>query len=598
LSGGAGNDTITTGAGTDTVTGGEGNDTAVFAGNVSSLDTIDLGAGTDTLSITNASITALKALTISEANTFNAGFNNVENLLLSEALNSTTFDLGTVDSVTKVTIPAYTGNEALTGFDSGDTLCLTDGPSTVTWILTPSVNSASTGSSDVLNVNLKKSANDDYGVIAIANVETINLDLTEATASSNLRAATVGLTITQATGGAAQTLNVTGIESVTIDTAVALGTIDASGMTVVSAATEAGLTMSTISHTKAQTITGSGKVDTLVGSTKADTISGGAGADIIAGGTGADTIDGGTGIDLFQTTSMVASTIEGASTGTSTGVVVNLSSSAITSAAITAYHGEFLGGGLTSVASGQAAYVFNAESSNNSGVVDTLTNIEGANFAANGLNYAVGSASADTFTGGSSTDYIKGGAGNDIISGLAGIDTIIGGYGSDTITGGTAADIITLTETTAASDIINIATDDSDSSAPDAITGFSATLADADKLVNTTAAFDVTADVTSAVNVSSAVNGTGIITATVSNGIISLGATDADDVNTIAEWYGVAAVTNVIASGDTAAFEFSGDTYVFHNPATGDDSMIKLVGVTGITALSDTAAAADTIFIG
>lgn len=95
------------------------------------------------------------------------------------------------------------------------------------------------------------------------------------------------MAITQATGGAAQTVNFTGTEAVTVDTAIAAGTIDASGMTV-TAATENGLTMST-AHSAAQTITGSGKVDILYGSTKADTINGGAVADVIHGGTGADT---------------------------------------------------------------------------------------------------------------------------------------------------------------------------------------------------------------------------------------------------------------------------------------------------------------------
>ena len=91
--------------------------------------------------------------------------------------------------------------------------------------------------------------------------------------------------------GAAQTVNFLGTESVVIDTAIAAGTINASGLTI-SAATDNGLTMNSTVHTAAQTITGSGGVDTLYGSTKADTINGGAGADVIHGGTGADTIDG------------------------------------------------------------------------------------------------------------------------------------------------------------------------------------------------------------------------------------------------------------------------------------------------------------------
>jgi hypothetical protein len=114
LSGGAGNDTITTNTGTDAVTGGAGNDTFTVAGNLTSLDTFDGGEGTDTISLTNASLTVLNALSISEASTFNANFNNVEKLIISDALNQATFDVGYLDSVSTVRVAAaITGAETL-----------------------------------------------------------------------------------------------------------------------------------------------------------------------------------------------------------------------------------------------------------------------------------------------------------------------------------------------------------------------------------------------------------------------------------------------------------------------------------------------------
>lgn len=451
LNGDDGDDSITTGAGTDTVTGGAGNDTIIVAGDLSSLDKIDGGDGTaDTLSATNASLTALKAQTITEANAFNDNFNNVERLTLTDALNQTSFDLGYLGGVNYVTLEnGITDAETLAGFTSGSTINLRAAD---TDTLTATVNNASTGTADAMTLILSASANADYGDFSLANVETLTINVTEVTASTNIRAAAIGVSLSQATGGAAQTVNITGTESLTIDTAVAAGTIDASGMTV-AASTDNGLTLSTFA-TIAQTITGSGKVDTLVGSTKGDTINAGAGNDTIYGGTGADTIDGGSGTDTYNTNGMVGDAIEGTGTGTSTGVVINLGSTAISAATIhAATNAQYISAGLTSVAAGTASYLFGGESSLNTTVSDTITNVENVTLGGNGKNYVVGSDAANVIVGGSGDDYIKGGEGN------------------DTITGGAGADQIVLTETTAAADtVIYTATADFG----DTITGFAA----------------------------------------------------------------------------------------------------------------------------
>jgi len=439
LSGGAGNDSITTNTGTDTVTGGAGNDTFTVAGNLTSLDTFDGGDGTDTISLTNASLTVLNALSISEASTFNAGFNNVEKLTLTDALNQTTFDIGYLDSVTNVKLAAITGAETLSGLDSGDTVQLTE---TLGNTLTLSVNNASTSTADVINLNLVGSADDDYTAVAIANVETMNIDATESTASTDIEVATIGLSITQATGGAAQTVIFTGTESFTVDTAIAAGTIDASGMTV-AAKTQAKLTMST-AHTKAQTITGSGGVDTLYGSTKADTITSGIGADVLHPGLGADTIDGGADTDTFHTTGMVGST--GTGTGTSTGVVINMGSSAISAATVTSgggTAGEYIAGGITSIPAGQIGLVYNTQDSNFSAELDTISNVENITLAANGMNYVVGSDAANVIVAGTGTDYIEGGLGNDTITtGVSVGDIVVLGTATGTTSG---TDKVTMT---------------------------------------------------------------------------------------------------------------------------------------------------------
>lgn len=453
LNGDAGADSITTDTGTDSVSGGAGNDTLIFGANLSAGDVVSGGDGTDTISVTNASLGTLKALTISEANTFNTNFSSVETLLITDALDQTSFDLGYMATLTSVTLAAgITGNETLNGFDSGESLTASAALAADGSVLTVGVNNSSTGTADSITVNLTASADTDYGDITVANVETLNLVNSEGTASATVRANTIGLSLSQATGGSAQSVVITGTESLTIDTAIAAATINASGMTT-AVATDAGLTMgvafTATTTITGQTITGSPKVDTLRGTTGADTINAGAGADTIHGNRGADTIDGGTGIDTYVNTNLVSASIEGSGTGTSTGIVVNLGTTAVTNATVLANSTQNLSVGLSSVAAGTIAYLYNDTAPTNSSVVKTISNVENINLAgANGINYVIGSADANTIVGGSGVDYINGGAGNDIISGNAANDTIVTGTGTDTVlmTGaiaGLGTDIVT-----------------------------------------------------------------------------------------------------------------------------------------------------------
>ena len=66
------------------------------------------------------------------------------------------------------------------------------------------------------------------------------------TAQAGAQVMTLGLTTAQAAGGAAQTLNVTGAETA-IDTAITMGTINASGMAA-RTATTAGFTWRCSAH--------------------------------------------------------------------------------------------------------------------------------------------------------------------------------------------------------------------------------------------------------------------------------------------------------------------------------------------------------------
>ena len=442
LNGDAGNDTITTGAGSDKVDGGDGDDTLVFAGNLSAGDTIAGGAGTDTISLTNASLAVLKGLTMTEANTFNTNFTSIETLKVTDPLDETTFDLGYLNSLTSVRLDAgITGPEALNGFDSGESLDLR---AALSEVLTVGVNSAATGTTDSFTVKLGGSpagaaTGIDYTTVAIANVETLTIVNSEATANAAIRDNVVALTLSQATGGAAQSVIITGTESLTLHNATAAGTINASGMTVV-AATDLGLTMdAAFTATTAitgQTITGSDKVDALRSSTGTDTINAGAGNDTIYGSKGADVIDGGAGTDTYVTaTTMIAASIEGAGSGTSTGLVINLGSAALTNTNVLGTAGQDLSGGLTSVTTGQVAYLFNGSVPTNSTVVKTLSNIENITLAGDGINYVVGSEGANVITGGAGVDTINAGAGNDtvIITGTSQADKITLGAGADLV---------------------------------------------------------------------------------------------------------------------------------------------------------------------
>ena len=94
---------------------------------------------------------------------------------------------------------------------------------------------------------------------------------------------------------------------------------------------------------------------------------------------------------------------------------------------------EYLAQGLTSVASGAVAYLFNDSLVTHSTSVDTTSNIENVTLSGNGINYVVGSSGANVIVGGTGVDTITAGAGNDTITGAGGADVIDAGAGNDTL---------------------------------------------------------------------------------------------------------------------------------------------------------------------
>jgi len=252
-------------------------------------------------------------------------------------------------------------------------------------------------------------------------VESLNI-----TAAGNTVAFThtnfAGLASAVVTGdGAADVLQVT------VGTGAVGGTLDASGLT------KAATTTSTINY--------------IAGSTGSDIITGGVAAEnfnlnIIRG---ADQIEGGaTGIDTITTSD---TTVTETGSAASVGVVLNMGTSAVTAVNVLANAGEHLAGGVSEVAAGTMAYMFDladAATPVNSKIVDTISGIENFTSTDNaGIEYVVGSDAANVLTLGNGADYAEGGPGADTILGEAGADTLLGGDGADTITGGTGIDTIT-----------------------------------------------------------------------------------------------------------------------------------------------------------
>ena len=164
---------------------------------------------------------------------------------------------------------------------------------------------------------------------------------------------------------------------------------------------------------------------------------------------------------------------------------------------------------------------------------------------------------------------------------------INGGAGADVLTGGTGADTFRF----AAGDSGTIS-----ATVFDTITDF--TIGTGGDLLDLAGTPTVVANTGSAVDVSTyTTEPTDVVTASITNGIISLAGANLGNVDTLGEWIAIAQAL-VTTSGQIAAFEFAGDTYVYQENGVTGDLLVQLDGVTGITAFSNSAVAANTIYFG
>lgn len=165
--------------------------------------------------------------------------------------------------------------------------------------------------------------------------------------------------------------------------------------------------------TSIERLVGSAFDDTLTGNAGANQLDGGDGNDFLSGGAGADTLIGGGGNDT-----LVGGATEDSLVG---GDGIDTADYSASAAAVNVNLATGAGSG------GDAAG-------------DTLTGIE----------YAIGSAFADTITGSAGENFLWGGAGNDAIYGGDSNDTLHGGSGSDTLYGGEDLDIADYSSSNAA----------------------------------------------------------------------------------------------------------------------------------------------------
>ena len=237
---------------------------------------------------------------------------------------------------------------------------------------------------------------------------------------------------------------------------------------------------------------------------------------------------------------------------------------------------------ITNTTSGTKITTFDASgvvANSTATVIDTAANLAVTFVSGNSTTTAnvsiTGGAGDDVLTGNAAKDTIVGGAGNDTIDGKAGVDTLTGGAGVDTFVIGAGEAGITGAEK---------------------ITDFSIALGgDKLDLATTTLIANVTA-----ANVTGAVGGAVDVTATVKDGLITLGGADAGLVNTVGHIKAIFELLNDVpaTAAEVGAIVLNGQTYVLTDAAGSDsvNDIIQLAGVTTATGLS-TVDAAGSIWI-
>ena len=618
---GAGNDTVSTGADNDLVTAlggndfidmGDGDDRLIFTGtgNLDGNDDLDGGLGTDSVfasfngdPVSTPTFTGFERIRLAATANTSVG-------LGADATNNP----GAVDAVTgDATGVAFLSNFAALG-TVGDT-GVPSAATTITvsdqsnWSNLNFVGDNSVGSSQVFNA---VTLSDNTATALTVNINSSQVPAGGATAYTlgklSVHGSTTSLDIrvAQEAAGAVTTFqdidffesaggNLTEV-AITAAGSVDLGTLDSSNgnktlqaldsSAVVGSFTATvdnladGATVTLGNGNNVLDTTGSAGLVNVTAGTGTDVISTGAGDDVIDVGAGGSTVDAGEGNNQV-TAGAGADTVN---TGAGDDIInVGAGGSVI-----------FAGGGNNTITAAEGFDTVIVGNGNNTIDVgnggSTIT-------AGTGSNIITAGDGVDTITvsgNGSGFNVISTGAGNDNI-------TVSGGGVGDKITAGTGADRIVITgESVAATDTIVINAGDSLPSGADTVVGFDVVSAGTAKdLLDLASTSVASALVTTSFAAPS--NGNLIYNATLTGGIVTFDlagtpinvgtATDGSELS-------LTDIASFLASNltgtDTAAFAFDvngngtvdpliDSTFVFQHDDAGANTLVQLVGVTGVT---------------
>jgi hypothetical protein len=573
---------------TQTVVGSSGDD-LITAGNVLTTGSVDAGAGTDTLVLDNATYVATAAL--------GAKYTNFETL----TVNGVSQDVSLVGGITKVNLGAAT-SKALTKLTSSQASSGIQVNGDQTTAVTLALANA-TGTADVLTLNLGTgllaTASTDLNTSLVATgFETLNLNTNQGpTATAANSVSTIGvitgatLTNINLTGGGFSIANAATTLATTIDGSALTGVLTVGGNVIAGS-----------------TVTGGAGKDVFTGSTNNGvTYTGGANndqltiafADLVATGSSDTSFAGGDGTDtlvISDATSTVTDNHFMNVTGiekltfSGTGSVSATGGAAFNTAvdtAVTITDGVTAATKTVTIAMGLATDNITVVSSGGSqtGATTEDVNITTGSGTDTITQSATGWIAA---TGASGECNISTGAGNDTITVVHGTHKAVTTDVPISITGGTGADTITMTHVNAASGLTPTyvyAAGDSTIAGYDTISGFD---------LNTTSLFSDHLDVsgTGVVGTLATHNDNGVILShSIATGLASFddaaGYTTALVINStnLADVVGYLSA-NAQAEGTIGfLFDSTGDglndgTMMFHNEATGADTIVFLSGVT------------------
>jgi hypothetical protein len=555
LTGGPGANTFNvnpTAAFIETVSGGAGNDTIDFVDNLANTDVVTGGDGTDTLRSDDVTITNLTKPA--------AGYNisGFETIYVDDSLGVNLNTANVVESgITLIRVLSTTGARTITNTESAFTF-RTDGNLANTLVLTDGTGVAIDNHVTLTNGTTTATNNSYNGQsITLTGIETLTIDTTGLGVVAN----TVGTVAFTADTGGEETLNVIGADAITIATFDG-NILDASTMSPQATGTNT-LTM-TNGSTSAVTITGSPGDDSIRGDAGGATVGGGLGNDAVFGGAGNDTLTGGGGNDSITMGAGTDNVDGGAGNDTVITADADLSSGDVVAG----------GDGTDTLVITEAAGFTAAESGSVSGfeilradqaVTQAMTDIVGTNAfttvtqsdASGNLVITNASAALQTIT------MLEGTNNNNTIT----FSRLVGAGTADTLTlsGSTTKDVRSLTVTT--SDVESLT-----------VTANGATNGTGDLTIDTlsaTALTTLTITGTNDVIISAAITGATSLATVDSTGLSTAGVADVDASNSISP------VT--MTSGDGGSI-FTGG--MSNDTITGGAAVDTLVGGNGVDTMN------------